>query len=306
MRTSQKQTSKNGEGKLTSSPEAFPASLFPTQAIGGGRKTSVTSGQRCAALYKKSGPLGSLVRTLLELPLWSKEGYSLRWETQPLCSKRVTSFTDTNLSNPSPSNASAETLNTSDIQSSRCLFRLRLSELPIDETESSLLPMMQTPTAVMTCESPEKMRERAKKNGYQNGTKFGSLESQLMYDKRLNHLLPTPRVGGQENYETRVKRKGHIVAMSYLESAVDFLTQKGMLPTPSARDWKPTYNPDAMVRKDGKLRNDMLSTIPTQLGLKERGGTTFQLSPLFTEEMMGFPLGWTELPFLSPNGEPKA
>lgn len=34
-------------------------------------------------------------------------------------------------------------------------------------------------------------------------------------------------------------------------------------------------------------------------------GPDFRLSPLFTEEMMGFPLGWTLLPFLPANGSKK-
>ena len=79
----------------------------------------------------------------------------------------------------------------------------------------------------------------------------------------------------------------------------------GVLPTPTARDWKPPVNNEEMTRRDGKVRDDQLANFPTMLGLKERGGITFRLSPQFTEEMMGFPLGWTELPFLSSDGEPK-
>ncbi len=37
-------------------------------------------------------------------------------------------------------------------------------------------------------------------------------------------LLPTPRVGGQEDYETRKKRQGHEKAMSYLEANIQFQT----------------------------------------------------------------------------------
>jgi hypothetical protein len=37
-------------------------------------------------------------------------------------------------------------------------------------------------------------------------------------------LLPTPRVKGQEGYKTRAKRKGHEVAMSYLESNLEYQT----------------------------------------------------------------------------------
>ena len=241
--------------------------------------------------------------------------------------------------------------------------------------------MLQTPTAVMTCESPENMRARAKARGYQNGTQYGSLESQINYDPRFKGLLPTP-MSVEVHHKERTQRaidqgqtsfrgrpdKGKDThpsgLMDYLQfkglfptpTAQDFkkrgpnskqqgigevvrkmlptptardeknpscpngkrlarkkekgwtielndLAGMGMLPTPSARDYKPPYNPEAMVRKDGMVRDDMLSSLPTMLGLKDRGGITFRLSPLFTEEMMGFPLGWTELPFLSTSGE---
>lgn len=37
--------------------------------------------------------------------------------------------------------------------------------------------------------------------------------------------------------------------------------------------------------------------------VKKVTGSTSQLNPLFVEEMMGFPLMWTALPFLSPSGD---
>lgn len=320
----------------------------------GVEKTSVTSGRRCAALYKKSGPLGSLVRTLLESPQWSKEGFSLKWERKRLYSSRKTSFTDTNLSNPSPSNASAKTSKPSDTKSSRCLFRLRLVGLPIDETECFSSPiMLKTPTTMdaasenmkskgvsgcsgtlaqeiaqgyaqkrgLMLPTPETQGLKVNEGGKQKFIRLDLLPTPTAGegDKWTNTynpnsqmgrslsamaacaMLPTPRVGGQENYETRVKRKGHVVAMSYLESAVDFLTWKGILPTPSARDTIGQLTEGSSPKKDGG---------------------SFRLSPLFTEEMMGFPLMWTALPFLQyqlpqpmeketpknthfPNGEPK-
>lgn len=81
--------------------------------------------------------------------------------------------------------------------------------------------------------------------------------------RALNGLLPTPRANGQEGYETRAMRKGHEAAMSYLESAVEYLTRDS----------------------------------------RKRSGKTSQLSPLFVAEMMGFPLTYLVLPFLSPSGE---
>ena len=155
---------------------------------------TVISGRRCSALLTKSGPLGLSVRMLLESPLWWKEGYLLRWEATPLCSRRVTSFTDTNLTSPSPLNESAETLNISDIPSSRCLFRLRVLERPIEETESSSsrTMMLITPTAVQMSDPPDKMKERKERNGYRNGTTYTSLETQVKYDPKFKGILKTP------------------------------------------------------------------------------------------------------------------
>ncbi len=48
--------------------------------------------------------------------------------------------------------------------------------------------LLLTPTSVMTDETPEKMRERVARNGYKNGTKYGSLLSQVKY----GGMLPTP------------------------------------------------------------------------------------------------------------------
>ena len=64
---------------------------------------------------------------------------------------------------------------------------------------------------------------------------------------------PTPRAGCQEGYETRNARKGHVSAMSYLESCVEYAITPWM--TASARDWKDTpgmattgTNPDGTTR----------------------------------------------------------
>ena len=40
----------------------------------------------------------------------------------------------------------------------------------------------------------------------------------------VGKLLPTPTASGQEGYETRANRKGHEVAMSYLESNIQYQT----------------------------------------------------------------------------------
>lgn len=77
----------------------------------------------------------------------------------------------------------------------------------------------------------------------------------------------------------------------------DFLDFNGMMPTPSARDWKGCTNP-GMKKANGNVYGE---TLPDTV--KRVTGGTSQLNPLFVEEMMGFPLMWTALPFLSPSGD---
>lgn len=48
---------------------------------------------------------------------------------------------------------------------------------------------------------------------------FGYSQEDLMQQL----VIPTPREGSWEKYSTRAKRKGHLVAVSYLETFLDFL-----------------------------------------------------------------------------------
>ena len=269
--------------------------------------------------------------------------------------------------------------------SSRCLFRLVPSEPPTDETgcSSSQGVLLQTPTTVQTDEPPEKMRARAEKNGYKNGTKFGSLTSQIKYDERVKELLPTPLTGEYRDSTLTENNamKGlqdnlsRIVSRAYLGINKDgskmteqeLVDARAMIfPTPTAIEgvkWTNTWNPNSQMGQslsamagsgmlptpfDWKLNGGMLPT-PRTMEVVEKpeaqakrlhdrtgnqmnniqsaaafgmldpmtpdslktasqdadAGKTSRLSPLFTEEMMGFPLMWTALPFLSESGAPK-
>ena len=226
-----------------SSPADSHASLFPTLERGGGKQMTVISGRKCSALLKRSDPLGSLVKMLLESQQWWSNAGLLRWEARPLCSKRLTEFTDTQQNQPTPLNESALILSQRDMQSNRCLFRLVLSAHHTEEIESSSLPTMllKTPCA-MDCDADK----RASKGV--SGTS-GTLA---------------------------------------LEIASGYVAKRGwMLPTPNACDYNTTWSEEAEL-PGCSLEND---------------GQPFRLSPLFTEEMMGFPLMWTTLPFYSENGE---
>ena len=56
--------------------------------------------------------------------------------------------------------------------------------------------------------------------------------------------------------------------------------------------------------KSHKKKNAEQSNLAKQIAHKVGGGTS-QLNPLFVEEMMGYPLEWLTLPFLSQSGEVK-
>ena len=101
-------------------------------------------------------------------------------------------------------------------------------------------------------------------------------------------LLPTPK--SQNRNSPAIHGQGGIDLQTFV--------QKRFLPTPMAiSDPK-----GGCTRPNQKRQNDTLAH--SMHGITNaQPGTTFQLNPLFVEEMMGFPENWILLPFL--NGETK-
>jgi len=107
-----------------------------------------------------------------------------------------------------------------------------------------------------------------------------------------NGMLPTPSAFDwntaqkQDKYQERQKmQKAKGVNLHY---PLDQMAIRSLLPTPTTRDANGIENSPSQKGK---------SRLAADLG----DGTTSQLNPHFVEEMMGFPNGWTALPFL--NGE---
>jgi DNA (cytosine-5)-methyltransferase 1 len=91
-------------------------------------------------------------------------------------------------------------------------------------------------------------------------------------------MWPTPRVKGDENLDTLIKRKGIQKAVQHnLKAAVQ------MWPTPTA-------NEDACGRPGAKMQK-MLGNHP-EVRKPLDGGT---LNPTWVEWLMGYPKGWTDL-----------
>lgn len=112
------------------------------------------------------------------------------------------------------------------------------------------------------------------------------------FPARAPHLLPTPRAKGQEDYHARASRKGHMVAMSYLESNVQYWAMTALMPTPTANDAKNSTLPPSQIDRCDSIAKRILLTDP-------QAGRNFRINPLFVCEMMGFPYLWTESPFLA-------
>lgn len=297
-----------GEGRLTYSQEGSLVSHFQRQESKGERKMTVTSGRKCFGQYGRYDPLGSLVRTLLESPAWYNPAVRLRWKVKPLCLKRLTRKQYSNKS--TLSKPSAEILNVKDIPSSRFLFQLAVSERRTRGTGyGSLLPTVQT-QGLKVCD----------KNGKTKFMDVGLLPTPTAQDfKRrgpnskqqglpeaaYKKMLPTPTARsykhGSKITDGRSRRK---ISQGWTMELND-LAVSGLLPTPTMRDYQPSVSPTGLVRKNGKRRDDALCNIPVMIGqhCQQNDGKTSQLNPLFVEEMMGYPLMWTTLPFLSQNGD---
>lgn len=331
------------------SQEDSPANLSPSLAEERERTITAISGHRCFERYGRYTPLGSLVKTLMESRRWWSPAKSLRWDAQTIFSKRIT-YTERKAD--SPSTKSVQTSKPKDIPSNRLLFQLVPSEHRTEETESGLLPTVQTqglkqcnkkgktefvpldllhtPNAMDIAHKDMEINERGRRNP-KNGktdhslgledmavakllptpcsieaTKFtktinpNSQMGQGLTALAVNGLLPTPTA---MEVKQGLKEQGAKGMYSRKNGALrpngltDFLDFNGMMPTPSARDWKGCTNP-GVKKANGNVYGE---TLPDTV--KRVTGGSSQLNPLFVEEMMGFPLMWTALPFLSPDGD---
>lgn len=327
-------------GRIDILTGGFLASLSPSQVREKERMITVTSGRTCSVLYEKSDPLGLLVKTLLESSRWFSPARRLKWEAKPLFSEKITEkeycYDKSMLSKPS-----VKTLSEKDIPSSRCLFRLVPSERPIEGTECGLLPTVQTQGLKMCDENgktrfypmellptpmatdiyhPERVRNlkdagaetmASRKNG-------SNRPNGLMDFMGFYGMLPTPNAREADKYSKKYNPK------SQMGTALTAMSVNGMLPTPTNsmvtyQDFiragyhsskRPDYgliptptasshhNGCCKERKDGTSRKSKLNHY-----IAAQTGKTSQLNPLFVEEMMGFPLMWTTLPFLSQSGD---
>ena len=303
-----------GDGS-TSSQEVSHASPFPLPAGERARRTAVTSGLTCSVPFTRSGPVGSLVRTLVASSRWYSPVRRLKWEVNPLYSERVSLYLKDGsnmLLKPF-----AVILNVKDIPSSRYLYRLVPSVHLTDGIEFGLLPTvtaqdykrrgpgsrqqglpeiihgMLLPTPVATeIHHAERVRKWKSMN-------LSSPHAQIAGEKNPNGLtdfldfygiLPEPIPDNTELENTD--------GNNLEESILQWLAEGQVMPTPTARDWKGAPSLENL-KKRGKIPQK--NSLPDFFA---RTGKSFQLNPLFVAEMMGFPPDWTVSPFLGEDRHP--
>ena len=273
------------------------------------KKMTATSGQRCVEQYERFSRPTLWARMFSDLLIGMEGWYStkcrLTWKL------RGTKY-------------------------NRLYFQLVPSTLPTEGIGFGLLP------TVTTQETPHLQAELTENN--RRKALNGNSHSLNIADLALRKMLPTPNARdylGETTPGKRVTATGKI--QNYGEVLPDAIkrltTMPGMLPAQTAMD---STNATATMKstevKEGSMHsvtlvrymmNNPLLNTPCasdknggctrpneklQLGtnlvnemhgvLDQQPGKTSQLNPPFVLEMMGFPPGWTELPFL--NGETKA
>lgn len=118
---------------------------------------------------------------------------------------------------------------------------------------------------------------------------------------RICSLLPTVQTQGLKVCD----KDGKTRFMDLSSLPKQGIKYGDLLPTPVASDHTGSCTIRKMTKSNGAPRTDSLRNMPAVIGMDgdRLNGRVFQLSPLFVEEMMGYPLMWTTLPFLTGNGE---
>lgn len=125
--------------------------------------------------------------------------------------------------------------------------------------------------------------------------KSGYMATALLRDLAFSGLLPTPKAGDSSGGSQKVdgptvtRPSGHTFSTGLRDQAFS-----GLLPMPNHNlDKTSGLKTEPWEKRIADNRQADLN-----MAIYQKTGSTSQLSPLFVQEMMGFPYLWTELPFL--------
>lgn len=291
------QTSLFGMDELIYSQEVSPASRIVQPGNDLAKTTLDTSGQKCLEQFDRFDRVGSWAKTfaglLIGMEGWYSTRCSLTWKLKAT-------------------------------KSSRFYFQLAPSTPRIEGIGFGLLPTVQT-QGLKVCDDQGKTQfmnlallptpRVSDTNSGRTlipGTQNNFIRTNASGTKRMGAnlsdvagLLPTPTVMyTRENWTIEeIQKKQAEVKEKTNSKAGGAKTGNGfglnlaqvakMMPTPTASDYR-----SGMQNKTGGVHNQSLND---RVALE--AGKTSQLNPQFVLEMMGFPVDWTLLPFLSGSGE---
>ena len=174
----------------------------------------------------------------------------------------------------------------------------RLAQVGLSQQVQMMQPFLKTPCTA------DSYTDKMKSKGV-SGTS-GTLAQEVVSGYAAEHrglLLPTPTaIEG-------VKWTNTWNPNSQMGQSLSAMAGSGMLPTPTTCTYKQaSLSTDAVEKtvRDGRQETVAIRVFKVAKATGAvKDGETSRLSPLVTEEMMGFPLMWTALPFLSESGAPK-
>lgn len=224
------------------------------------RKMTGTSGRKCLEQFEKFNRAGLCARTFAALLIGTEGWYSTKCRL--IWKLRAT-------------------------KCSRFYFQLVPSILLIDGIGFGLLP---TVTKVQQ-DHPERV-EALKATGAKTMQRRNCGENRpnsILDAVNFYGMLPTP-IKSEAIERRNMKTVVRIVETGSNQATLTTMAKYGnLLPTPAKLDGKTGY---MGANRDGKQIN-------VETFIRNKTGSTSQLNPRFVEEMMGFPEGWTELPFQS-------
>src|SRR5690606_21902599 len=207
-KTSPKQTSLFTEEKSTYSQEDSPANRIHQQVKDLVRKTIDISGRKCLEQFERFSPGTSWERmfmdSLIGMGDWFSTRCKLTWKMKGTKYNRVFfQLVPSTLPIEEiefglwPTPTSVQLDHPERVEKLKATgAKTMMSRAAGENRPNSVLDaamfygLIQTPTTIERAESPEKMRERAEKNGYKNGTKYNSLKCQILYDPKIQSFLP--------------------------------------------------------------------------------------------------------------------
>lgn len=156
-------------------------------------------------------------------------------------------------------------------------------------------------------------------NNLSSGAVFGLLPTLMSTEVRHERRVRELKEAGGDTFHSRANGE------TRPNGLMDYLDFHGLLPTPNAAEgekYTTRYNPESQMGKEltsmavnGLLPTPVASCQNTGCSKKQRNGRprtsqlnhlfasrtghASQLNPRYVREMMGFPPGWTELPFLA-------